>query len=188
MAWTVKTLPPDAFRDECARLEARVRADGFVPDVVLGICSGGKYVADEMFSGVPHVYTVLQRPLTSGKQHVGWLLGLLPMWMLDHLRIAEARMLENQSRKRDFNPSEVDIPPLPECGKILVVDDAVDSGTTLRSVIEKIFSKYPNILLRSAVITNTSPYSIIKPDYTLYDNNTLIRFPWSKDMPRKKRL
>lgn len=64
---------------------------------------------------------------------------------------------------------------------ILIVDDAVDSGATLLAVVEAVRIDMPGAEVRSAVITQTTPSPVITPDYTLYNNRTLIRFPWSMD-------
>lgn len=64
---------------------------------------------------------------------------------------------------------------------ILVVDDAVDSGNTLMAVKETIESLDSDVEIRTAAITVTTSAPAIIPDYYIYHNRTLIRFPWSKD-------
>lgn len=68
-----------------------------------------------------------------------------------------------------------------KAGRILIVDDAVDSGATLLRVAETLRSASPEAQIASAVITVTTRNPAIKPDYTLYNDRTLIRFPWSAD-------
>lgn len=65
--------------------------------------------------------------------------------------------------------------------KILIVDDAIDSGTTATSVRNAISSLNPDAEIRIAVITVTQPYSLKFADFYLYGDGTLIRFPWSID-------
>ena len=65
--------------------------------------------------------------------------------------------------------------------KILIVDDAVDSGYTLKAVLDKVKENVKNeskIFSLAAVVTNKE--ACIWPDYTLY-SDVLIRFPWSLD-------
>lgn len=64
---------------------------------------------------------------------------------------------------------------------MLLVDDAVDSGTTMLRVAEALRCGNPEIELRTAVITVTTAAPLLRPDYTIYDDRTLIRFPWSMD-------
>lgn len=65
--------------------------------------------------------------------------------------------------------------------RILVVDDAVDSGATARGILDAIHRLPGQRLTALAVITVTTPHPVVKVDFALYTNRTLIRFPWSKD-------
>lgn len=104
--------------------------------------------------------------------------------MLDLLRMAEARLLALRPR-----PSCPRIEILSELrrqlpGQVLVVDDAVDSGITMQAVVEALRRARPDVEVRAAVITVTTGRPSVSPDYTLYNNHTLIRFPWSIDMKK----
>lgn len=186
MAWHVVTLDRGAFEAECSRLEDAVKASGFAPDAVLGICEGGRHVAMRIMPALPHFYCRLQRPSTPRKSWAMPLVRRLPRALLDRLRIAEARWLNlKQMRDKDLSKfeSKVHLPAdLPEKGNLLIIDDAVDSGTTLLTIINALKTQRPKLFLRSAVITTTANSPKIAPDITIYNNNTLIRFPWSKDM------
>lgn len=89
-----------------------------------------------------------------------------------------------------FPESTIPVNPLEIAGsapaRILVVDDAVDSGATLRTVIATIRSTWPDAEIRSAVLTVTRSRPLILPDYTLYPRGTLLRFPWSLDAAQNK--
>ena len=66
---------------------------------------------------------------------------------------------------------------------ILIVDDACDSGSTLRAVMDAVRKISPErVVIKTAVITTTTYRPVVSPDFSLYRNRTLIRFPWSKDM------
>lgn len=69
--------------------------------------------------------------------------------------------------------------------KVLIVDDAIDTGATLKLVKDKILEKYPKTIVRIAVITVTSNRPLIDADYCIYHNRTLVRFPWSNDVKKK---
>jgi hypoxanthine phosphoribosyltransferase len=65
--------------------------------------------------------------------------------------------------------------------RVLVVDDAVDSGLTLATVLRVLREISPsNTQFRSAVVTVTLEQPLAEPDYVLY-RGVLCRFPWSFD-------
>jgi hypoxanthine phosphoribosyltransferase len=77
-------------------------------------------------------------------------------------------------------PAEVPELPAGVC-RILVVDDAVDSGRTLEVVLRWLRGRCPDAEVRSAVLTVTTPRPLLIPDFYLYYPDVLIRFPWSLD-------
>ncbi len=175
----VLTLDDYAFSAACRSLEEAVRAGGFAPDLVLGIESGGRYVAERMFAGVPHAYVAMRRPSTAGKEGVmRALVRHLPRCVNDVLRVLEARLL---GLRRPVPRTYYG--PLPDglgsAGRVLVVDDAVDSGATMLAVCEAVVRAFPHVQLRSAAVTVTTPKPLIMPDFHIH--NSLIRFPWSAD-------
>ncbi len=174
----VITLTPDDFARDCRRLE---QACGPAPDLVVGIASGGVHVAGHIYPGVPHTAVECHRPSTAAKARHEWIFAiirLLPRAVRDRLRIIEDERL----RKRP--PAalpEVDIPPqTPAARDILVVDDAVDSGTTMLAVVAALRRAVPAARIHTAAITVTTPDPLIRPDTALY-TDTLIRFPWARD-------
>lgn len=182
----VLTLDSAAFGRACRELAGLVAASGFEPQLIVGIRRGGEYVACEMrpcFSRAALGFVGLQRPSTSRKRMFGKVLGRLPRPLLDRLRIIEAYVLAGRHR------SVSDLPPfqlpssLTGLGQIrvLLVDDAVDSGTTMLRVAEALRCGNPEIELRTAAITVTTAAPLTRPDYAIYDDRTLIRFPWSMD-------
>jgi len=65
--------------------------------------------------------------------------------------------------------------------KWLLVDDAVDTGNTLRAIMEFLRRRHGAALqLRSAVITVTSSRPVMIPDFALH-RGLVCRFPWSSD-------
>lgn len=182
----VLTLNQESFNAACAALGKKI-SGSYVPDLVVGILTGGEYVAARLFADTPHASVELRRPSTADKERAGLLFRLLrqsPRWVTDALRIAEARMLAMKTRKRQKRtvelPAEV-IRMIEGARRVLVVDDAVDSGATLRDILDAVGRVPGRRELRSAAITVTTSRPLHIPDYYLYHNSTLIRFPWSKD-------
>ena len=65
--------------------------------------------------------------------------------------------------------------------RILIADDAVDSGVTLATVLRLVDDVCPaGGEIRSAAITQTLENPTARPDYLLF-RGTLCRFPWSFD-------
>ncbi len=174
----------------------RMAANGFVPDAVVGIATGGALVVGSLpaDSGVTKFTCTFQRPSTVTKQRVRVgrrVLKKMPYRFTNVLRLIEDRVGERST------PTV----PLPSPGleealdiigeaarkrglrRIAVIDDAVDSGATLACVMTALRQRLSaEVTVRSGAITRTrSPAkTIVQPDYVLYEN-TLCRFHWSYD-------
>lgn len=190
----IKVITADEERlgGMCASLAAMVSERSGAPDLIVGIRSGGAMVADRLSASFPEAalaYVVARRPSTAAKKRSGGILRsvlrVMPVPVLDFMRIVESRVLKKTGspyREVALDMDDVSAGLLATPGKkILVVDDAVDSGHTLYSVLVCLREKAPQARIESAVITVTTTSTVVEPDYTLYDNLTLVRFPWSMD-------
>ena len=179
---TVKTLHEPELLEHCHALEDMVSRN-FTPDVVVGIATGGARIAEYMFKGIPHITVTCRRPVSESKRRSGGSKGfarLLPVWVKNVVRILDKKVFYI------FKPSRlvpgVNMTPEDFKGKknILVVDDAIEGGTTMLGVLTALRYLSGDPEIRSAVITTTSPNPLVLADYTLYNNRTLIRFPWDR--------
>lgn len=165
-------------------------------DAIIGIRRGGSFVCDAFCKVFPEAlygarYDItLQRPSTKRKGGVtGAVLRCLPMKVLDMLRIAESRVLSffNRHRKGRRLPEVVMEAGLTEIlshtaqPRVLIIDDAIDSGTTMAAVVSALKKLNPDVGVTTAVITVTTSDPAVTADFTIYRNRTLIRFPWSND-------
>ncbi|MDE5567941.1 MAG: phosphoribosyltransferase domain-containing protein [Muribaculaceae bacterium] len=182
MDYKVKTLYPELFKQTCLDLRKKVESSGFHPEAIIAIPRAGLWIQDAAWTDFPQIPVKLIRPSKGKfKKRVSWIIKRLPIWLRDGIRIWEARKLIK--RKEHMATTGIVLPTLSEnIRKILIIDDAVDSGATLKAIVEKFKAEYPNTDIRSAVITQTHPQAIYKPDYCIFDNSTLIRTPWSIDM------
>ncbi len=181
----VITLGPKKFEEACRQLARKISVafpEGF--DVIVGIPRGGKFVAEKLLNDFPDAnYTEiqLQRDVTKYKKGaVNRVLKRLPTTVTNLLRIIESYLL----RKRPVADKEVRIPDLSlpsSCKRVLLVDDAVDSGRTLLAVKNIIKELAPDASVVTAVITVTTKDPVIIPDVRLYNALVLVRFPWSAD-------
>ena len=62
----------------------------------------------------------------------------------------------------------------------MLVDDAIDSGSTIRNAEKFLQTKNKNWNIKIAVITQSFKQPVRKADYQIY-NKILVRFPWSND-------
>lgn len=166
----------------------KMEADGYHPDAVIGILSGGVPIADifaqqlGLNGGVALRISVFRQTSKNKKRFLSRIVKLLPTKILDYLRILEAKMtFRGHTRRRVFDvvlPVELEDT---RYSKILIVDDAIDSGATMSEVLKQVSKEYPNIEIKTAVMTVTTDNPIVCPDYCMYKNSILMRFPWSLD-------
>ena len=197
----VRTLVADEFQAACTRLSQLVCADlptgGY--DVIVGVRRGGSIVCDAMLSDMPPTaYSLradvkLQRPSTRRKgERLSKILLRLPMPVLDWLRIVESLTLDAKRRLRDMRgrkpATPVDIPDelsaaitgeAAPC--VLIIDDAIDSGETLFSIITALKQLNAHAQIRVAALTVTTTDPRVDADYALHRDRTLLRLPWAAD-------
>jgi hypoxanthine phosphoribosyltransferase len=169
----------------------------FAPTVVVGIRTGGLNVALAMArasaTNPPVLPITCQRAATAMKARLPWLRPLLaafPRPLVDLLRRLEHRMLIMRRARKPpiqvINRAEAGaialmLAPPAKTPRVLVVDDAVDSGVTLMTVMRLLREVCPpGTEMRSAAITQTTEHPALRPDYVLY-RDLLCRFPWSFD-------
>lgn len=192
----LRTLRQPAFDAACAALMRLVEAD-YAPTLIVGIRTGGLIVAEAMAHARSDALPVL--PLTSRRTSTGRKMRLpglrtsianLPRPLadltrrLEHQWVTTRRVHRDQQQKIDRTEADAIAAWLrtsPQRGRILVTDDAVDSGVTLATVLQTLQDiDHPGMELRAAVITQTLPNPRVVPDYVLW-RGTLCRFPWSLD-------
>jgi len=197
--YSVRTLKQGDFDAACASLMRTVSQD-YEPTLLVGIRTGGLVVAEAMARSVGRPPTVMaltcRRPGTAAKSRLPLLhemLAILPKEAVDTMRILEHRLLSPR-RQRQAKPPNVDraeaaaiadhLRNAHSLQRVLVVDDAVDSGVTLATVIELLRGVCLEATeIRTAVITVTLKQPRIMPDFALY-HGVLCRFPWSFDAAR----
>lgn len=197
----VHNLDKGKFESACAALMYQVLEE-YRPDLIVGIRTGGFVVAEAMAHAAPHTIPVM--PLTCRRASTGvksrlkllpTILAALPRPAVDCLRWGEHHLLTAR-RRTQTKVQHVDHTEATEIGRrltqgsqssgamssrVLVVDDAVDSGVTLATVLRLLRESSPaDTQFRSAVVTVTLAQPLAEPDYVLY-RGILCRFPWSFD-------
>jgi hypoxanthine phosphoribosyltransferase len=191
-----RTFGQAAFDAACARLSSVVARD-YAPTLLVGVRTGGLVVAETMArlatSPPPVLPLTCRRPTTSFKSFIPGLkplLAALPEPLLNALRRAEHHLVSSHRRPAQA-AAQIDLAEAAAIGnwvrilqrgaRALVVDDAIDSGVTLATVLRTLRAICPPAVeLRTAVITATMEDPVVTPDYALY-RGVLCRFPWSFD-------
>lgn len=193
------TLDQAAVTAHCLQLLEMARADGFPADAVVGVKTGGWLVAQTLQTSRPEMplaHLKCQRPLTKTKKTLGLkrILSKMPYIITDTLRRIEHNRLEARAQqltskvKRVVTDDTVSnlLPDMPKNRpfRVLVIDDAVDSGGTLVTVADHLEQLLPaGTDVRFATITTTFSTPQRRPNYTIYDT-VLCRFYWSDDFRR----
>ncbi|MDR8393488.1 phosphoribosyltransferase domain-containing protein [Aliifodinibius sp. S!AR15-10] len=166
--------------------------ENWMPNKVIGIKNAGDIIGRKLFKSfkqkdlnkeIKYESIDFRRSTTSFKENFlrnG--LSKLPTFMLTPLRLIENKFY--LVKDKIFN-SSMELPEKKGAGiKILLVDDAVDTGNTLIRSIFFLNEKYENPDIKIFCITVTSNSPKIKPDYNLFNENII--FPWSIDFKKKK--
>jgi hypoxanthine phosphoribosyltransferase len=157
--------------------------------LVIGVASGGLPIAKILFNKLNNVNKAYaevkcQRPSTKKKEQgvLGFifvsLIKLLPRFSLNFLRVVEHKVL---SKTRVVEREIVELTPINfnDVNSVIVVDDAVDSGCSLKCVNDYIKSLTSAKVITTVYVT-TQLEPIFRADFS-YKNDVLVRFPWSKD-------
>jgi hypoxanthine phosphoribosyltransferase len=140
--------------DGARSLAEAAAADGFVPDIILGIARGGLLVAGAVgyALGIKNTFTMNVEFYTGVDERLDVPMILPPV--PDLVDFAEQR--------------------------VLITDDVADTGATLRLVQEFCAGKVAEV--RCAVLFE-KPRSVVKCDYVWRRTERWITFPWSAREP-----
>ncbi len=187
------------FDNLCKQLANEVLIKNFSPDIVIGILTGGGIIGRKSFEefeakindhNIYYTELKLQRPstVTKAQKKANSILTKFPTWLLNILRNLEVYYYELKAcffkPKREgtliISPQ---IEELLNSGgkKVLVIDDCIDTGYTLKIIKDYLQSNFPGNDFRIAVATVSHHHPVILPEYQLY-NRVLLRFPWANDV------
>ncbi|MBY6225135.1 hypothetical protein [Ferrimonas balearica] len=189
----VITANEDSLREFSLSTIEQVESISEFPNIlVLGIANGGLPLAEmifECYKGrskfVKLASVRCSRPSTKKKNSgplsklFSTIIKLSPVYLLNLMRITEHYIL---SRTRDKNREYIEIGKIDysDFDLILIVDDAVDSGYSLKFVADSVEEKAPRAKIYKSVFVTTQDNPIYKADFS-YLSGVLVRFPWSAD-------
>ena len=162
-------------------LAKRVLAKDYAVDHVLYLERAGLFVGDVIAKYFDCTISGIYASRSGGlvKSKVKDLLRILPRCFTHLLRKIEIYSNFHQVKK-DRHVHIKGVCPSP--GKnILIVDDAIDTGFSFKSVYDFLILKDHNPgKIKTAVLTTTSDTPIFKADISLFNRKTFA-FPWSFD-------
>ncbi len=85
--------------------------------------------------------------------------------------------------EKDQKGSECQIfnlPDLKEAKKVLILDDIVDSGETIRAILSLLQKCFPQLEFKVATLFY-KPTALMQPDFAVHEANEWIEFFWEKD-------
>lgn len=188
----VVTLSSLQFNNVCMSLGEKI-IEISKPDLIVVVPRAGVFIWEELkslpdFADVAVVHIKAQRLLTKHKSNsrVKHLFARLPRRINDFLRYFESSAREllfslrgpRASRSLVYDESVVD--SIVNSNRIVIIDDAIDSGESINSIFEFIKSINTLAKVHIAVITTTFSDPIVRADISLYDRQ-IIRFPWAVD-------
>lgn len=191
----VITLDKKAFDDACISLAEKIFKD-CKPVALIGIATGGAVVArlvhGELLKelhdlrcfdlSASRASTIVKR-----RSNIRYVFRILPLFILDFLRIVESLMLrfnmkssEVPERYVKFSDELLAYLKDAQNGCVYIVDDAIDSGATMSRVLAMLKEVNSALEFKVASLVVTQETPLLTPDVSLY-NKVLIRFPWSDD-------
>ena len=184
----VLTLSEPEFCLEAEKIISEVKKNKLQPDLVIGITTGGAILAERMkpLLNADFVDVKCQRASTGMKKkfRMKVVLKWLPQFINNNLRILEHHYRQWRASpvcvRQTVVAKKTVTSSIVEASSILIVDDAIDSGSTMSSVIDFVRELNSTAKITTAAITVTWRHPCVLPDIALYEN-TLIRFHWSDD-------
>lgn len=156
------------------------------PDMVIYLAKGAYLIGKSMSDvfGVPLIAVGSTRDGNELKEKLALLLGVLPRWLCNFLRRIELKSNVHGHKKErhiKFLDNVAFLNIQNSNLKILLVDDSVDTGSSILAAKKLIKSNFSNYVIRVAALNVMSQSrENVKVDYYLYTDK-MLRTPMSKD-------
>lgn len=110
----------------------------------------------------------------------GLTLGHAYAMATDNRQLMSVNSILYEGDQRGKSCEIFNVPELKDARKVLLIDDIVDSGQTLKEVSEHLKERFPDVEFRIASIYYKKT-AVIQPDFTVHEANDWIEFFWEKD-------
>ena len=174
-----KTIAIEDLDNIIDQLYKTIISSNYKADVILYIERAGKVIGEPLATKLSIGALGIKAERSGGKlkRALSKHLFFIPKSVIQKIKYLELKSnfnSLNKNRNIIFNEN------INGLKNILVVDDAIDSGETIKQVVEYIKNISYAAICRIAVITTTTDSPLISPDYFIYEN-TVCNFPWSID-------
>ena len=99
---------------------------------------------------------------------------------VDNRRLFTINSVLYEKDERGKSCEIFNIPELKEAKKVLLLDDIVDSGQTIKEVLTLLKKCFPDVEFKIASLFY-KPSAVIQPDYTVHEAKEWIEFFWEVD-------
>lgn len=184
-------LSMENFEEECRNWAEELR-NNYHPDMVIYIAKAGYLIGktmSEVFQA-PLVGISAVRKGNRFKSLVGPIFSLIPNGIRNKLIEME---LKSNVHKLDTERhvefiSDLSSYPVQSIKNIIIVDDSIDTGYSLKAVKETVQGRFPKAAIRTAGFNVwDKSKDVIITDFALF-HNTIIKAPMSKDSKDYKKF
>ncbi len=110
----------------------------------------------------------------------GWTLGHAYASATDNRQLMSINSILYEGDQKGKHCEVFNIPDLGKAERVLILDDIVDSGETVKEVLGSLKERFPDIEFRIASIFYKKS-AVIQPDFSLHEADEWIEFFWEKD-------
>ena len=176
-----------SLEEKCKCWGSEISKD-YQPDLIIFVARGSYLIGKALskYFGVSLIAVGAERSGNNFKEFIAPFLSVLPRWFCNLLRKAELKSnVHKKKEKRNIKFLDT-IDKYKNKNKnksiaILIVDDSIDTGNSMKQVVEFVKSELPVSIIRVAALNVwDESENIIKADYYCY-RNAIMRTPMSKD-------
>ncbi|MBN2189103.1 MAG: hypothetical protein JW699_06590 [Chitinispirillaceae bacterium] len=154
----------------------------FGDSIVVSIDAAGTAIFNELKTDRPHLSVGCRRPSSSSgmKKTLVMLARRLPEPVRNLFRRIEHRFLMSfEPVAREVSFKDDDIVRIKSFPKAVILDDAIDTGATMKAVVAALRNAGYSGRIMTIVFVWTNAQSLIKPDFWCRES-VLVKFPWSR--------
>ncbi len=150
-----QNINTNVIKNMCQELYNTINNESYARDLIIGISRGGLvplgYLAGEKMFNTRNTMSIAVESYESDQQG--------EITLLHPIHFEDFKKYKN----------------------ILVVDDIVDSGQTIRFVLDTLKANLPNASIKTAVLYHKPKVAALTPDYYVQETDDWIVFPWEQD-------
>ena len=172
-----------SLEEKCKDWGIEISKD-YQPDLIVFVARGSYLIGKALskYFGVPLIAVGAERSGNNFKEFLAPFLSVLPRWFCNLLRKVELKSnVHKKKEKRNIKFLDTIDKYKNKSIAILIVDDSIDTGNSMKQVIELVKFELPESIIRVAALNVwDESENIIKADYYCY-RNAIMRTPMSKD-------